>query len=348
MSAPPPAKKQRKTEEQASPAAAAGGGGGALSIEMIGRVASFANYGSDLMNICKAVGRKDSAIVRFTCLRNNMGHLQRILADFPRRNHERSIYAPHIDAWMEVNTDWRRHCTLERTKDKELMDASREDGEDQRSVNIDPLLIFNNPAVAIELGQIDILKYLVEEVGIDINSHAWSGYLALRKVHLIVLAVAVAAAFDIGACLNYILSRTETDVHQPVSGCTNRNRNPVWEAMLFAHCSSKTFQAIVEHRSFEPNQFDGNVLSKVPLIAAFATCMSRTDQGDPMEGLVQKFKILLDVGADPELDLGGGRTPLNSLSTGLDRFDFSGRSPLCVRVGRQLIAEMEAKVAGEG
>ena len=66
-----PARKKRKTG-----AASEGGTAGILSIEMIGKVASFANYGDDLMNICKAVGRKDSAVIRYTCLRNNYRYLQ--------------------------------------------------------------------------------------------------------------------------------------------------------------------------------------------------------------------------------------------------------------------------------
>ena len=43
-----------------------------LSIEMIAKVATFANYdGGDVMNICLAVGRKESAVIRYTCLRKN-------------------------------------------------------------------------------------------------------------------------------------------------------------------------------------------------------------------------------------------------------------------------------------
>ena len=64
---PPPAKR-RKTTNGSVPASSrrtTRSQKPVLSIEMIGKVASFANYGSDLMNICKAVGRKATELQRY-------------------------------------------------------------------------------------------------------------------------------------------------------------------------------------------------------------------------------------------------------------------------------------------
>lgn len=90
--------------------------------------------------------------------------------------------------------------------------------------------------------------------------------------------------------------------------------------------SCDTFRAVVEHSGFHPDQFDGDVV-QLPLFSAFATGLERANEGDPVEGIVEKFKILLEVGADPELDLGNGLSSLGVCKTVLSRYDFSGRSP---------------------
>ena len=81
---PPPAAKKRKTA--ATGAIATGtrrttrSQRPLLSMEMIGKVGSFANYDNgDLMNICTAVGPKDARIVRHAFLRHNIGFLRRII-----------------------------------------------------------------------------------------------------------------------------------------------------------------------------------------------------------------------------------------------------------------------------
>ena len=80
---PPPAKKKRKTNTGAAAMVTrrtTRSQKPLLSIEMIGKVGSFANYDNgDLMNICVAVGPKDAKIVRYACLRNNTQYLQRII-----------------------------------------------------------------------------------------------------------------------------------------------------------------------------------------------------------------------------------------------------------------------------
>ena len=71
--------KKRKTDSSAGTRRTTRSQRPSLSIEVIAKVASFANYGNDLMNVCVAVGRKDSNILRHVCLRNNLAYVQRIL-----------------------------------------------------------------------------------------------------------------------------------------------------------------------------------------------------------------------------------------------------------------------------
>ena len=79
-----------------------------LTTELIARVASFASYGADAMNICLAVGPKDSAIVRYTCLRNNMKYLEGRLEQYVNEEVDAEQVATYAHAWMVVNTDWRK------------------------------------------------------------------------------------------------------------------------------------------------------------------------------------------------------------------------------------------------
>ena len=359
---PPPAKK-RKTE-----AAVAGSDASstALSIEMIGRVASFANYGDDLMSICKAVGPKDSGIIRYACLRNNMGFLQYTLENFtakirtPRRARAFAKTIRNVDAWVEVNTDWRKHCTLERTEDEEistcLVRENDEDDDGPRPVvlSTNPLILFNNPSVAIELGLTPVLKYLVEEVGVDINASTWCCYSGASmdtptKTHLVFAALTYAESLDDTSSFDYLLSREETDVHAPgVSG----GGKCVWERM-YEHdtCSCRNFRDVIEHSSFEPNRNSDSVVD-MPIFFAFLTGAHTVDENNPASTnlLIRKFKVLLDVGADPELVLGtaGGQTPLVIAKLILGSLEESGINPPGVQVGRQMIAAMEEKIAGGG
>ena len=57
-----------------------------------------------------------------------------------------------------MNTDWRDRCTdenMERYKGTPL--------------RIEANLVFNNPAVAIEVGLLEVFRFHVEEKGVDVN-----------------------------------------------------------------------------------------------------------------------------------------------------------------------------------
>ena len=203
----------------------------------------------------------------------------------------------------------------------------------------------------MEVGATIILKHLVEEVGINVNAPAWCSYTAAamgrytRKTHL--LAVALTYDYSVGgsSSLDYLLSREETNVHASV---TPDSRKSVWEvAYELESCTCNNFRALLEHSSFEPNTFHGKA-SDFPILVAFLGGVfdADKDSASPADMVVRKFKILLDVGADPELVLGaGGRTLLDITKLMLNSFEESGTNPLGVQVGRQLVAAMQENVA---
>lgn len=103
-----------------------------LTTELIARVASFASYGTDVMNICLAVGPKDSAIIRYTCLRNNMKYLEYQIEPYA----EETVHAEQVTtcvlAWMAVNTDWRKLCTAD-NREKYAIVCSKREGNGTRT-----------------------------------------------------------------------------------------------------------------------------------------------------------------------------------------------------------------------
>ena len=314
---PPPPRKKRKTASGAVAAVVAAGGTRrttrsqktTLSIEMVGKVASFADYGDDLMSICKAVGRRDSAVIRHACLRNNMGFLQRTLENYvdDRTGSRCDNCKSNIRVWMEINTDWRKHCSLVRTEDDELRRYIRrprhwnEKGDEV--LRTDPLLLFNNPAVAIEFDLVDVLKHLVEVIDIDVNGYGWGGLKGgVSGCHLLVGAMFEPRGVCL-ECFKYMLSREDIDVF---SGISAQTEYPIWEAVLseLEDFSNATFEAIVRHSSFDPNRPNfstGSDRDPLPLHQAVYQCFIEGSDSDLGAESLKRAEILLGVGADPAL-----------------------------------------------
>lgn len=283
-----------------------------LSIEMIAKVASFANYGDDLMNICVAVGPTESNIVRHVCLRNNLNYLRHVLERTIQRTRNTGRFrlahsSPEkacIEEWMIVNSDWRKYCTKERVMDAKYCKASFRDEHDdgKKMYSSDPLILFNNPCVAIEFGVVDILKYLVENVGIDINAYNWAGFGGADKssnVHLLTVA-------NNKGTLEYLLSRNELDVCAPVE---EDNVTLSWYVLfLYARCGS-IFESVVKHESFNANGHD-KAGSPHLLWATILCGFNGNDNGGlqyvSLEARLRNIQCMLDAGADPEQGVDNG------------------------------------------
>ena len=306
----PPAKKKRKTSAAGS-AAVTGtrrttrSQQPGLSLEMIAKVATFASYdGGDAMNICLAVGPTDAAVVRYTCLRKNYRYLQHAL----ERN-IRSGTAIHntktgsdIRAWISINTDWKDDPVVGR--------ATRESSEGVTStvvVRENGVLrakclasaIFHNPAVAIQFGLVDVLRHLVETVGIDINAYKWNNYARDTLFHLLIQATLHTES----ACLEYLLSTKKIDMNSRVSSTRTHGLKVFilgYDGILNEH-----FRAIVRCPTFGvnvPMDVGGSVLS--PLVVM---CLSPLPNTPRRMELIQ---ILLDEGADPMLQVGDTSSPI--------------------------------------
>ena len=343
---PPPAKKKRKTA--AGSAAVTGTRRTTriqrpgLSLEIIAKVATFAQYDDgDVMNICLAVGPTDAAVVRYTCLRKNYRYLQHAL----ERN-IRSGTAIHntktgsdIRAWISINTDWKDDPVVGR--------ATRESSEGVTStvvVRENGVLrakclaraIFHNPAVAIQFGLDDVLRHLVETVGIDINACKWNNYARDTRFHLLVQAI----LHEESACLEYLLSTEKIDMNTPV---VHEHTHTLKMFVLDNDDIQKDFfQAIVRYPTFGvnvPMNVVGSAFS--PLIYM---CVFRATKEAPMSPKhMELIQVLLDEGADPTLQIGDNLSPLD--------FAFFAASRMNVEatredkaVWKEIVRMMERKV----
>mmetsp|Transcript_35981 Transcript_35981/g.73040 ORF Transcript_35981/g.73040 Transcript_35981/m.73040 type:complete len:401 (-) Transcript_35981:1604-2806(-) len=161
-----------------------GGGGddedaaGGVDIDLICNIASFMNPGDDLAGLCVAVGSADAARIRTEYLRDNEQYVAASLAklkgipdlttgwdSFCDNLHVFDKCRDNVTAWMQVNTGWRDRCTdenMERYKGAPL--------------RVEANLVFNNPAVAIEVGLLEVVRFHVEEKGVDVNHAIWNGF----------------------------------------------------------------------------------------------------------------------------------------------------------------------------
>jgi len=306
-SLPPPRKKQKTAPsdqdlDDPSPAPAV------LTTELIARVASFVPYGTDAMNVCLAVGPKDSAIIRYTCLRNNMKYLKVRLKQYIDKEVGIDHVATYALAWMAVNTDWRKLCTADNRRKFAIVSFKRDDEDEEYTYIFNTLALFNNPMLAIEFDLVDVLKHLVEEVGIDINAYEWNSYTyeGPKRIHLL------ASAFYRENCFQYLIKRGDLDVFSYFfhPGHGDGSREDLFQvALRFEDIKHSVFQAIVCHGNFDPNTprrqeddgpFPGLLLR--PLQFALA-CIDEGHFDEDIDEMEEKFKILLtETGADPSLD----------------------------------------------
>ena len=203
---------------------------GTLTPELIASVVKFIPWGlgdigskHTLMNALLAVGPADATTCRVAYLKDERAGSHYLLrtcraitefggADDPVINSKKRKLFHNIRAWMRVNPGWKNSCTSENVEEYAVVSKIDEDGD--KAARPHPLALFNNPAVAIECGLFEVLKYLVEEVGIDVNSMKWSSFCSFRPVNLL----AVAMMEDQRGCFNYLLRLPQIDLKVPSMG----------------------------------------------------------------------------------------------------------------------------------
>ena len=295
-----------------------------LPSEIIASIFTFIPWGSSsngnfaqhtLINILLAVGPTDANVFRVAYLKDNDAGFEYVLetcreiayigraSDVAARKKKRKL-SQNIRAWMRVNPNWRNLCCSDGVEEFAL--ASRIDEEGDLAFRVNPFVFFNNPAVAIECGLLDVLKCLVEDVGVDINSMMWSSLSSYRRVHLL----SEAMVEDQWGCFKYLMElkidpnsqasiiddTTFDDEEEP------RNVNLVQYALEKDCIRPRYLEALLDH----PNCEDINSLYAqeeddeiTPLIDSLMNLYAYAGVGRSSSIKFAKMKLLLDSGADP-------------------------------------------------
>ena len=118
------------------------------------------NPDSGLLNVCVAVGPADATKIRTEYLRDNDNYVEQSLRRLRMRipnmvlcsarmyfrwQHVLNKCRDDIMAWMAINQQWKGRCTPEKMKKFE-----------GRPLLEEADLVFNNPAVALEIGLLDV------------------------------------------------------------------------------------------------------------------------------------------------------------------------------------------------
>ena len=303
---PPPAKRARRGGASA-PAIASGGSRRTtrsqkprLSAELLAKISTFSSLGDDLLNLCIVAGPKDCAIVRHEYLHKNCNYLWRILEAYAI--HKEIDWRKCRDCyreWMAVNTQWRELVTDELIEDLAVVGLQNSEGK--FSIMIHPYIPFNNPSVAIEIGLVEALQYLVEGKGIDVNQYRWNSYksygYATDPHHLLMECIIV----ENHEAFQFILERGDIDVS--VRATKNPDSNSVFD--IASRHSSRSegpfFQSFIDSSNFDKESTISNDECSIPVLhwLIISTIVHSAEVWFDLRTWKDNFKYILNAGADP-------------------------------------------------
>jgi hypothetical protein len=149
---------------------------------------------------------------------------------------------------MEVNTDW---------KTTAVSDDSISTMQQNRLVRSifagnDPFLAFNNTAFAVELGLLEVVKFLIEDKGVDPNEYGWT-LVGIHRVHLVSVAM-TSGQKDI---FQYLLSLPSTNLYSEIDK-NDARKHGLFEQALDKYVGYKKEKAyltsLVNHNRFDVNR----------------------------------------------------------------------------------------------
>lgn len=321
---PPPRKKSKKGAKVTGDVAAASEEVLSPTAELIARIATFASRGnSELLHICLAAGPLTSTLIRHTYLKDNDGFLLDVMGRciyLGGRVAQKEKCRDDILAWIAVNSDWkteRKRKAREESSRRDLASTRWFRRGEMEEVPFNSHLLFSRPAVAVEFGLMDVLKYHVEERKVDVNAlsaslvEKWGG----GEKHLLVHALNE-GDFEM---FTYLLSQDDIDLD--ADGCGHTS---LFHTVLLSldQClrsndlgddPARFFRAFVSHPKFAPNDFTlcieqgGNEFVLSPLQYAvrssYLALEVLEDFGSKiLAEVVERFDILLRIGADPTLE----------------------------------------------
>ena len=176
---------------------------------------------------------------------------------------------------MEVNTDWKTRAVSD-----DLIGTMPQIRVLQSIVaGSDPFLAFNNTAFAVELGLLEVVKFLIENKGVDPNEYDWTlNYTSTYGRHYRVHLVSAAMTFRRKDIFQYLLSLPSTNLYSEIDDNMQRIRNHgLFEQALdiyVGRTKENTFlMSIVNHTRFDINRACHRYASYSPYRYSIFTCL---------------------------------------------------------------------------
>eukprot|EP00562_Extubocellulus_spinifer_P034515 CAMPEP_0178701142 /NCGR_PEP_ID=MMETSP0699-20121125/12084_1 /TAXON_ID=265572 /ORGANISM="Extubocellulus spinifer, Strain CCMP396" /LENGTH=232 /DNA_ID=CAMNT_0020347593 /DNA_START=42 /DNA_END=737 /DNA_ORIENTATION=- len=218
-------------------------------------------------------------------------------------------------------------------------------------------LAFNSPAVAIEIGLLEVLRFHVEEKDVDVNRRFWNGFNSddedMRNAFLIELAL---VRGDI-RIVEFLLSVDGFDFTTMPEEEDDEDLEHDIIFRCFEECrlvNEQCYEAFIRHRTVNVDALDSD--GRTPLCVALDLLASFTGRDDASfspasfgtSRLAARILVLLEVGANPHaLD------PMNEMNGDISMIDYA-RSELRRHCERrhwraivQKMEEMSISSAGE-
>ena len=275
-----------------------------LSAELLARVASYASLGQDLLSLCIVAGPTDCTVIRRAYLHRSQYYLLHFLHGYVIGKVKWETTRDRYRAWMEVNPDWRTGVVSDwRVENLNKITIADTDG----GVLVHPFLPFNNPAVAIELGLLEVLEHLVEDREINVNDYRWNSYLACTAFeggasHLLIICI-VCSNLD---AFQYLLGRKDIAIG---SRENPKVRSPTIVQIAFRQPKVTEFlRELVQHPTFGFNMLTyGSIADVSPLhLAIRFLATDSVQEWFDLPTWKDNFRLLLSAGADPYLETGKG------------------------------------------
>mmetsp|Transcript_19079 Transcript_19079/g.38436 ORF Transcript_19079/g.38436 Transcript_19079/m.38436 type:complete len:387 (+) Transcript_19079:138-1298(+) len=339
-----------------------------IGLDLACQVASFMNVeGSGLYNFCVAFGPEGAAEIRRDYLLDNEAYIEHnleIVTNSVLTTRDAMLLMPQEDlseglaavdkckrntmTWMEVNGNWKERVTAERMELYKRYTIAHE----RHAGTHDADAVFNNIAIAVEIGLLDVVRHLIEEKKVDVNSIKYVGFhkgvVGVR--HLVGRALIRGDA----TMIHYLMSQ---------NGCQLRNPSTDEDKEKFGSLvRNATMVSFVEPECFklflELANVDLNVIYTHPSPPFLTICLGRFEfkqRSTPVSTLAreaQKIGILVEMGADPfreyfDIRTRRAYTPFQLVKDRLKEFKENGRYPQSWPLWEQLIEKMEATRVSE-
>ena len=308
------------------PPASAAAAVGANS-DLICRIACFMDTaGGTLCSLCISVGPRVATKIRHKYLGKNEAYvvkcLKRLDAIPDIQNHYPTFVESlplfdkcrgDIQTWMKVNPDWRSRISQDNIRRfKGDVSAIISKRGRQTRIRLDPNVVFNNPAVAIEIGLKDVVETLVTDHGIDVSARRWASFTSKDLVEnedLIILAMVRGDA----SIVDTLLSSRKFDMRAVLG----RN-SLIYITTAYAHLiETECIERLVSHQSFDANFILQDTRGdEMPLLWALFGFLSALRKRSELSFGLKVINTLLANGADPEPD--GAFHPLDHVKNWWD------------------------------